>query len=116
MNSKQIKNPANPTDRSDGVNKQYVDSSIIRGNVKSSKTAKNVFRYLMDDVNEWSTEYNVEVDKIDDWRNSPHYWEKKVLYIKPIKKDGNYRYRLGLQMYPVENGEYTIAIETYFND
>ena len=70
----------------------------------------------MNDINEWSTEYNVEVDKIDDWQNSPHYWDKNVLYIKPVKKDGNYRYRLGLQMYPVNRGKYTIAIETLFVD
>lgn len=70
----------------------------------------------MNDLNECSTEYNVEVDKIDNWQNSSHYWNKKVLFIKPLKKDGNYRYRLGLQMYPIANGEYTIAIETFSND
>ena len=40
---------------------------------------------------------------------------KSPLY-KTDKKDGNYRYRLGLQMYPIANGEYTIARETYFNE
>ena len=40
----------------------------------------------MNDVNEWSTEYNVEVGKIDNWQNSPHYWNKKVLFIKPLKR------------------------------
>ena len=59
----------------------------------------------MNDINEWSTEYNVKVDKIGNWQNSPHYWDKTVSYIKPIQKDGNYRYRLGLQMYPFANGE-----------
>ena len=36
--------------------------------------------------------------------------------MKPEETDGNYRYRLGLQMYPIANGEYTIVIETLFND
>lgn len=116
MNEKQIIKLKDPTETTDADNKQYVDKKIIKTNVKPSRTLNNVFQYLMNDVDEWSTEYNVEVDKIDAWEQSPHYWDKKVLYIKPIKKDGNYRYRLGLQLYSVPNGEYTIAIESFFTD
>lgn len=36
------------------TNKQYVDNAITKGNIKPSHTAK---KYLMDDVNEWSTEW-----------------------------------------------------------
>ena len=41
----------------EAVNKQYVDNTIIKENIKASHTSKNVFKFLMDDVNEWSTEY-----------------------------------------------------------
>ena len=36
------------------TNKQYVDNAIIKGNIKPRHTVK---KYLMDDVNEWSTEW-----------------------------------------------------------
>ena len=36
----------------EAVNKQYVDSVIIKGNIKASHSSKNVFKYFMDDVNE----------------------------------------------------------------
>ena len=39
----------------------------------------------MDDVNEWSTEYNVKVESFSDLSESPHSWDKKVLNISPIK-------------------------------
>ena len=41
--------------------------------------SKKVFQYLMDDVNEWSTEYNVKVGSNNDLPESPHSWDKKVL-------------------------------------
>ena len=71
----------------------------------------------MSSVNEWSSEYHLEVDKIDDWDDSAHSYNKKVVYFKP-KKDssGNYRFRFVLQMNPASNGDKTIAIEMFFKD
>ena len=70
------------------------------GAIKPCHTAKNVFQYLMKYVNEWSTEDGVNVMKIDDLSISPHYWDKKVLFITSIKKPNfGYTFRLALQMY-----------------
>ena len=81
---------------------------------KPSHTPKNVFQYLMDDVNEWSTEYNVKVGSFSVLPESPHSWDKKVLNLSPLKKDGNYRFRVGLQMFRMTtNKEYSLVVELY---
>ena len=59
--------------------KKYVDTNISKANIKPSQSPKNVFQYLMDDVNEWSTEYNVKVESFSELAESPHYWDKKSL-------------------------------------
>ena len=58
---------------------------LSKSNIKPSHTPKNVFQYLMDDVNEWTTEYGVKVGVINDLPESPHSWDKKVLNITPVK-------------------------------
>ena len=71
----------------------------------------------MDDVNEWSTEYNVKVGSINDLPESPHSWDKKVLNITPIKNGRNYRFRVGLQMYRMKtNKQYSLVVELYNRD
>ena len=69
--------PNTPTSVNEGVNKKYVDDSVKKSNIKPSRTAKNVFQYLMDDVNEWTTEYGVKVRSIGVLNESPHSWIKK---------------------------------------
>ena len=66
----------------------------------------------MDDVNEWSTEYNVKVGLINDLPESPYSWDKKVLNITPVKKNNNYIFRLGLQMFKMKTNEhYSLVVE-----
>ena len=78
---------------------------------------KNVFQYLMDDVNEWTTEYGVKVGSIGVLNESPHSWDKKVLNLSPLKKDGNYRFRVGLQMFRMSTDkEYSLVVELYNRD
>ena len=61
MNDHRITGLTNPPSSDDeAVNKKYVDENISKS-IKPSHNPKNVFQYLMDDVNEWSTEYNVKV-------------------------------------------------------
>ena len=56
MNDKRITGLTNPPNADDeATNKQYVDDNISKANIKPSHTPKNVFQYLMNDVNEWST-------------------------------------------------------------
>ena len=57
MNDNRITGLTNPPSGDDeATNKKYVDTRISISNIKPSHTPKNVIRYLMDDVNEWSTE------------------------------------------------------------
>ena len=118
MNDNRITGLSNPPNSDDeATNKKYVDENISKGNIKPSHTPKNVFQYLMDDVNEWSSEYNVKVESFSDLSESPHSWDKKVLNIIPIKSGSNYRFRVGLQMYRMKTNEtYSLIIELYNRD
>ena len=91
MNDKRITGLSNsPNADDEATNKKYVDSEITKNIIKPSHDAVNVFDYLMKDVNEWSTEYGVRVEKFSDFPESPHYWNKRVLNITPIKSGKNY--------------------------
>ena len=118
MNKQKIINVIDPVDDLDVSNKLYTDNQIIKSNIKPNSIPKNVFKYLMDDVNEWSSEYNIKVLSFSDMTESPHYWNKRILNITPLKDDdNNYRFRLGIQCFSLENNkEYTLAIELYNKD
>ena len=118
MNDNRITGLTNtPTSVSEAVDKKYVDDSVTKSSIKPSHTPKNVFQYLMDDVNEWTTEYSVKVGSITPLNESPHSWDKKVLNISPIKNDNNYRFRVGLQMYTLTtNDTYSLVVELYNRD
>ena len=118
MNDNRITRLTNtPTSVSEAVKKKYVGDSVKKSNIKPSHTAKNVFQYLMDDVNEWPTEYGVKVRSISILNESPHSRDKKVLNLSSVKKDGNYRFRVGLLMFRMTtNKEYSLVIELYNHD
>ena len=117
MNNHLIQNVKDPDNTDDCANKKYVDSQISKANIKPSHTPKNVFKYLMDDVNEWSSEYNIKVLSFSDLAESPHSWDKRVLNITPVKDGANYRFRLGLQMFPMKTNEtYSLIVELYNRD
>ena len=118
MNDNRITGLSNPPSSDDeATNKKYVDENISKSNIKPSHTLKNVFQYLMDDVNEWSTEYNVKVGSFSLLAESPHSWDKRVLNITPVKSGRNYRFRLGLQMFRMKTNEsYSLIVELYNRD
>ena len=118
MNDKRITGLTNPPNADDEAsNKKYVDDNISKSNIKPSHTHKNVFQYLMNDVNEWSSEYNVKVESFSDLSESPHSWDKRVLNITPVKSGRNYRFRLGLQMFRMKTNEsYSLIVELYNRD
>ena len=118
MNDNRITGLTNPPNVDDeATNKKYVDDNITKSHIKPSHTPKNVLQYLMNDVNEWSSEYNVKVDKFSDPQESPHSWDKRVLKITPVKNGSNYRFRLGLQMYRMKTNEtYSLMVERYNRD
>ena len=118
MNDKRITGLTNPPNADDeATNKKYVDDNISKSNIKPSHSPKNLFQYLMDDVNEWSSEYGVKVESFSDLAESPHYWDKRVLNITPVKSGNNYRFRLGLQMFRMKTNEsYSLIVELYNRD
>ena len=117
MNDHRITGLTDPDSDDEAANKKYVDSHVSKSNIKPSHTPKNVLQYLMDDVNEWPTEYNVKVGRFSDLPESPHSWDKKVLNITPIKSGSNYRFRLGLQMFRMKTNEsYSLIVELYNRD
>ena len=118
MNGKRITGLTNPPNVDDeATNKKYVDDNISKSNIKPSHSPKNVFQYLMNDVNEWSSEYNVKVESFSDLSESPHSWDKRILNITPVKSGRNYRFRLGLQMFRMKTNEsYSLIVELYNRD
>ena len=117
MNNHKISNVKTPSNDDESTNKKYVDSQISKANIKPSHTPNNAFKYLMDDVNEWSSEYNIKVLSFSDLAESPHSWDKRVLNITPVKDGKNYRFRLGLQMFPMKTNEtYSLIVELYNRD
>ena len=118
MNDKRITGLTNlPNADDEATSKKYVDDNISKANIKPSHTPKNVFQYLMNDVNEWSTEYDVKVENSSNLSESPHSWDKRVLNITPVKNGRNYRFRLGLQMFPMKTHEtYSLIVELYNRD
>ena len=118
MNDNRISGLTNPLSSDDeATNKKYVDSHVSKSNIKPSHTPKNVFQYLMNKVNEWSSEYDIKVESFSNLSESPHSWDKRVLNIIPIKYGGNYRFRLGLQMFRMKTNEsYSLIVELYSRD
>ena len=118
MNDHRITGLTNPPNNHDeAANKKHVDTHISKSNIKPSHTSKNVFQYLMDDVNKWTTEYGVKVGSFSDLAESPHSWDKKVLNISPVKNGSTYRFRVGLQMYRMKtNEQYSLIVELYNRD
>ena len=118
MNDHRITGLTNPPNNDDeATNKKYVDDNITKSHIKPSHTPKNVFQYLMNDVNEWSSEYNVKVDKFIDLQDSPHSWDKRVLKVTQVKNGSNYRFRVGLQMFRMKTNEtYSLMVERYNRD
>ena len=102
-----LTNPPNADD--EATNKKYVDDNITKSNIKPSYTPKNVFQYLMNDVNEWSSEYGVKVESFSNLAG--------VLNITPVKSGRNYRFRFGLQMFRMKTKEsYSLIVELYNRD
>ena len=118
MNDHRITGLTNPPNADDeATNKKYVDDNISKSNIKPSHSPKNVFQYLMNDVNEWSSEYGVKVESFSNLAESPHSWDKRVLNITPVKSGRNYRFRLGLQMFRMKTNEsYSLIVELYNRD
>ena len=106
-----------PQNDDHGANKKYVDDKISKANIKPTNIPKNAFKYIMESTNEWSVEYNLIINSFSDLTESPHSWNKKVLNITPKKTNFHYRYRFGIQVFPVDiNTPYTLCVELFNKD
>ena len=92
--------------------KQYVDHS----HVSPSGLQRDVFRYLMEDTDDSSSENNIRVTGIVDFVASPHQINKKAYEFTLVKDtDGSndYRSRIGFNLFKLPLGYYTFVVE-YF--
>ena len=90
--------------------KQYVDQS----HVSPSGQQRDAFRYLMEDIDDSSSENNIQITRIVDFAASPHEINKKAYEFTLVKDtDGSndYRSRIGFNLYSLPLGYYTIIIE-----
>ena len=55
---------------------------IHESHITTSSSQKDVFRYLIDDVDDSSSENNIHVLGIVDFSESPHQINKKAYYLK----------------------------------
>ena len=112
MNNKQIKSMAKPTDDNDATTKKYLEDKLEQSHLVSSHKT-NEFKYLIDS-DESSSEYNITVNGIVDFNESPH--QNKKAYSIDLTKDvgtNNYRSRIGFNLYSLAIGTYTIMFEFY---
>ena len=101
-----------PTALSDAATKQYVDQAFI----SPSGSMKNVFQYIMNDANETSSEFGITVLGILDFPQSPHLLKKKAIKFQMgLQTNDSTRYysRLGLNMFSLPEGQYTLVVEFF---
>ena len=66
------------------------NKNINESHISGSTDKKNVFQYLMDDVNQSTSESNIIVDGIEDFPNSPHDISKQAYSFRMGKGAQNY--------------------------
>ena len=90
------------------------DQKINESHISSSTNKKDVFRYLMEDADESSSEHDIIVDGIIDFSGSTHDVNKKAYSLKLGKGAQNEcSSRIGFNMFKLPEGEYTLAIEFF---
>ena len=113
MNDHKINNLKMPEFNTDAANKQYIDEKLLKSHLLSSEV-ENSFKYLSDQ-DESSSEKNIIVNGIQDFNGSPHK-NKKAYDIDLIYTSGtqNYDSKIGINLYPLPVGKFTIIMEYYF--
>ena len=113
MNDHKISNLKMPEYNTDAANKQYIDEELLKSHLLPSHI-ENAFKYLSDQ-DESSSERNIIVNGIHDYNGSPHK-NKKAYDIDLIYTSGtqNYDSKIGINLYPLPVGKFTIIMEYYF--
>ena len=113
MNDHKISNLKMPEFNTDAANKQYIDEALLKSHLVSSHI-ENAFKYLLDQ-DESSSEKNIIVNGIQDFNGSPHKNKKAYsidLVYTPVTQ--NYDSKIGINLYSLPIGKYTIIMEYYF--
>ena len=113
MKNFKIKNLASPTAAQDAVNKKYFDEELLKSHLVSAHI-ENSFKYLAEQ-DESSSERNIIVNGIADFNGSPHK-NKKAYDIDLVYTSGtqNYNSKIGINLYSLPIGKYTVIMEYYF--
>ena len=92
-----------------------VSQKIHESHITSSAQKKDALRYLMEDIDESSSENNIDVLGINDFSKSPHQISKKAYFLKLLfeKDTHQYRSRLGFNLHPLPVGYYTMVVEWF---
>ena len=96
--------------------RNLVTQKIHETQIINSGQKKDAFRYLMEDTDESSSEYNIEVLGIVDFSNSPHQINKKAYQLKLLfqkSSPNQYQSRLGFNLYKLPVGYYTLVVEWF---
>ena len=114
-------NMKDPTDATDGVNKQYLEKSHVK-----PSHYNNEFKYLMTDKLAWTDLERNNIDSFDNTKvdylmpqdGNYHQYNHKVLYTTIIKdKQGGYSYKMGINCYQLDKDkDYTLCIEILNSD
>ena len=113
--NEKIINLGDPTAGKDAVNMKFVNTKIAENGISATSHPKDVFRYLMEDPLQSSSESNTVVTGIVDFQQSPHKINKKAYALKINKRssDNMFLGRLGFNMFKIPEGEYTICVEFF---
>ena len=92
--------------------KKYVNESHVS---PSGHVGENAFHYLMEDVDESSSENNISVIGIVSYGASIHQMNKKAYQLSLVKDSGsnNYRSRIGFNLGSLPIGYYTFVCEIF---
>ena len=96
--------------------RNLVTQKIHESQIINSGQKKDAFRYLMENDDESSSEYNIEVLGIVDFSNSPHQINKKAYQLKLLfqkSSPNQYQSRLGFNLYKLPVGYYTLVVEWF---
>ena len=96
--------------------RNLVTQKIHESQIINSGQKKDAFRYLMEDTDESSSEYNIEVLGIVDFSNSPHQINKKAYQLKLLfdkSSPNQYQSRLGFNLFKLPVGYYTLVVEWF---
>ena len=113
--NEKIINLGDPTAGEDAVNMKFVNTKIAENGISATSHPKDVFRYLMEDPLQSSSESNTVVTGIVDFQQSPHKINKKAYALKINKRssDNMFLGRIGFNMFKIPEGEYTICVEFF---